>query len=524
MNNRDTSVAWKYHEETKHSWAKVRASRHRLDWANRPLPYKVYSSLEPIPLPREFIPSSMRALEAIGSPGLAPPGERVPDLQTIARTCYYSNGITRYLRLDGERYAFRAAGCTGALYHIELYPACGELPDLAAGVYHFGAHDNGLRRLRAGDFRQVLVEATGGEPSIVEAPAVVVCTSTFWRNAWKYQARAYRHSFWDNGTVLANLLAVAAAAGLAAKVVLGFADGPVAGLLDIDPQHEAAISLVALGRTGQAPPPSPPVSPLGLPVQPLSRRHVDYPLIQEMHAASSLASGQEAAAWRGAPPQVRLPPPTGPTVPLQPLSPAEFPDEPIEAVIRRRGSSRRFAREPITFQQLSTILERATRGIPSDCFDSAGGRLVHIYLIVNAVDGLEPGAYVLHTPGQALPSASTSGDERHRLEQIRAGSFRQEAGMLALGQELAADASVNIYFLADLHPILARFGNRGYRAAQLNASITAGKMWLAAYALRLGATGLTFFDDDVTDFFSPHAAGKSVMFLLAVGRPLRTNR
>jgi hypothetical protein len=39
-------------------------------------------------------------------------------------------------------------------------------------------------------------------------------------------------------------------------------------------------------------------------------------------------------------------------------------------------------------------------------------------------------------------------------------------------------------------------------------------------ALRLGATGLTFFDDDVTTFFSLHAAGKSVLFLLALGQPV----
>ncbi|MER3405283.1 MAG: hypothetical protein C4289_09090 [Chloroflexota bacterium] len=32
---------------------------------------------------------------------------------------------------------------------------------------------------------------------------------------------------------------------------------------------------------------------------------------------------------------------------------------------------------------------------------------------------------------------------------------------------------------------------------------------------------LTFFDDDVTAFFSPHAAGKSVMFLIALGQPAR---
>jgi hypothetical protein len=66
--------------------------------------------------------------------------------------------------------------------------------------------------------------------------------------------------------------------------------------------------------------------------------------------------------------------------------------------------------------------------------------------------------------------------------------------------------------------VLKRFGNRGYRVAQLDAAVAGGKLYLAAYALRLGATGLTFFDDDVTDFFSPHAAGKSVMFLVAAGR------
>ena len=46
-------------------------------------------------------------------------------------------------------------------------------------------------------------------------------------------------------------------------------------------------------------------------------------------------------------------------------------------------------------------------------------------------------------------------------------------------------------------------------------------MYLAAYSQRLGATGLTFFDDDVINFFSPHAKGKSAIFLLAIGRPLQ---
>jgi hypothetical protein len=93
-----------------------------------------------------------------------------------------------------------------------------------------------------------------------------------------------------------------------------------------------------------------------------------------------------------------------------------------------------------------------------------------------------------------------------------------------LGQDIPADASVNVYFLADLGQILARFGNRGYRAAELEAGIMGGKLYLAGYAQRLGASGLTFFDDDVTEFFSPHAAGKSVMFLVALGKSARRAR
>jgi hypothetical protein len=51
--------------------------------------------------------------------------------------------------------------------------------------------------------------------------------------------------------------------------------------------------------------------------------------------------------------------------------------------------------------------------------------------------------------------------------------------------------------------------------------VVAGKLYLATYALGLGATGLTFFDQVVTDAFSPHATGKRVMFLIAIGKPAR---
>ena len=181
-----------------------------------------------------------------------------------------------------------------------------------------------------------------------------------------------------------------------------------------------------------------------------------------------------------------------------------MPRDPIEQVILRRGSSRRFARTPITLAQLSTMLDRATRGVPADFLDPQGSQLNYLYLIVHAVEGLEPGAYVFHR-GRGV------------LECLKHGDFRSQAGYLGLQQALPADAAADVFFLADLRPILQRFGNRGYRAVQLEAGIIGGKLYLAAYAQHLGATGLTFFDDDVTAFFSPHAEGKSAIFLVALG-------
>lgn len=497
-----TTVA-EYHQRTKHSPASVRANRHMLDWAIQPLPFKIYEGVPSEPLPRDLGRSSLPALRAIAAPGDG--AVATPDVREVARLLHFSAGITRRKEYPGGQVMyFRAAACTGALYHVDLYLVCGALPGLAAGVYHFGPHDGALHRLRAGDHRAVLVEASAAEPAVAAAPAVLVCTSTYWRNAWKYQARTYRHCFWDAGTLLANLLAVAAADGVPARVVVGFADDAVNALLDLDAAREAVLALVPLGHAAAPPPPAPAMTPLRLATRPLSAREVDYPLIRAAHAATSLADPTAVRSWRE---RVRaLPPPAaraaGETVALPPDAAAPAP--PIESVIERRGSSRRFARQPITGGALAAVLRAATRDIP---FDGGldGMALAEPYLIVNAVDGLASGTYAFDRQAPALTP-------------LARGDFRAVAGHLDLGQELAADAAVDVYLLADLARLLAA-GDRGYRAAQLAAAIAGGKLYLAAYALGLGATGLTFFDDDVIELFSPHASGRDVMFLVAAGRP-----
>lgn len=501
MDNRNIEETQRYHEATKHSYESVRRSNHSLDWDNRPSVYKVYPGLAPIPLARDFARPEADCLQAVSGPeGYE---ENSPGLEELSRLLFFSAGLTKkVIYPGGEGHHFRAAACAGALYPIEIYLVCSDIDSLAAGIYHFHSGEFALRRLRSGDFRPELAGAAGDNQAIAAAPLTLVLSAVFWRSAWKYQARCYRYCFWDSGTILANLLATAASDKVPASIEIGFVDSKVDRLLGLDGESEASLCLVPLGRSmawaehavGRE------VPAVTYKVEPLSEREVRYPALRRMHAASCLVDDEEVRPWRGA----CLRPPATP----QQIGSWEQPLErsrPLGEVILKRGSTRHFAREAITFAELSTVLHHSTRGIPADFIDGPETNLLDLYLIVNAVEGLDSGAYFF-SPAQK------------KLAVLQVGAMRREAGYLCLEQPLAADASAVVFFLSDLDRVLARFGNRGYRGAQLEAGITGGKLYLCSYALGLGASGLTFYDDDVVKFFSPHAQGKEAIFVVALGK------
>jgi len=505
--NNDIDATWHYHNGTKHPNGKLIGKLHTYDPAFRPNPYKVYKDLQTTVLPLDKSQMTTSALISI-SRNIKQEGKNlVPDLNSLARILYFSNGITKtinYTRLGDVE--FRAAACTGALFHIEIYVVSGNIPSLAAGVYHFDPKNMMLELLRKGDYRRVLINASSNNIPIQHAPLILIYSDVFTRNSIKYQTREYRHAFWDCGTIIANTLAISSAHKLPAKVILGYVDDLVNSLIDLNTEKEVSLALVPIGFTKEAPTQEMPViSSLNLKTEPLSNYDFDDQEIQTIHQASSLTSGREVKNWLGVTPKIKNPSPKENSISLDPFKEDKIPSSSLEQVIIRRGSTREFSRESISFQQLSTILYYSTIGVPADFVEPYGSSLINLYLIINAVDGLQSGSYFYNR-------------EHYILELLRVGKFRQTAGYLGLDQDLSSDGSVSVFFMTDLEKVLKRFGNRGYRAAQLEASILGGKFYLASYALNLSATGLTFYDDAVTEFFSPHTKNKNVMFMLVVGK------
>lgn len=509
--NSDTARAWEYHDSTKHSYRSVRTTAHYLDWGNQPAPFKSYPDLEAIPLPSDMPRSGVPALSAIVDRPITPATEPRLDTSRIASLLHYSAGVTKEKRYPQGAIQFRAAACAGALYPIEVYVVCGDIDGLAAGVYHFNPGDHALRCLRRGDYRGALLQATADRESIARAPVTFVYTAISWRSAWKYRARAYRYHYWDCGMILANAILLANAHGLSYEVVAGFVDEEVNRLLGIDGSRELALALFPVGFA-QEPGPRPAaiasdrVPEIAPFVLPLSESEVEYPSIEEMHRASSLAAGQ-VEQWRRSEQPARNERESGAvSLSLGGAYSTETPRETLEDVIVRRASTRRFAKKPLPFGDLSIILDRAASGIRADFLHAADEQLNEIYAIVNRVSDVSSGSYYLNRRDRSLNTLKT-------------GDFAGEAGHLVLDQELGGDASATLFFMVGLDGILARFGNRGYRVAQLESGILGGKVYIASYAMRRGATGLTFYDDDVTAFFSPRAKGMSCTMAMAVGIP-----
>src|SRR5256712_12001758 len=115
--NRNSEAAWAYHEATKHSYLSIRTNPHFLDWANQPLPFKIYPTLERLRLPGEVRPTGIAALSAIA--------ESVP-ADTVAvshpggggQLLYLSPRIPRHPKNSGGEVYFLPAASTRARFRV----------------------------------------------------------------------------------------------------------------------------------------------------------------------------------------------------------------------------------------------------------------------------------------------------------------------------------------------------------------------------------------------------------------------
>ncbi|HEX6417534.1 MAG TPA: nitroreductase family protein [Acidimicrobiales bacterium] len=443
-----------------------------LDPANRPAPFKTYAGAETVPLPRELRRSSSPAVDVLS--GHHPDRGRLDD-DLLGTLLFLAAGVTRVAHtVDGAPVWFRSAMSAGNLHPVEVYV-------IGEDVHHYHPLDHALVRLRRG-------------VHVSDEPALVLTGIPF-RTCWKYGERGWRHLWWDAGALLANLLAAAGAHGVPARIMAGFPDAAVAALVGVDGVDEVPLAVVGFGDGDLRLPDPDALEPLTAQAGPVAPRVLRFPLVTEAHAETTL-DRDAVAGWRRAALGASRPAPATVEPP-----PEVDPDDRVERVILRRGSTRLFHRRQAPAPLLQWGLPAAARAVPLDAAP-AGTLLEHLASVHDVADA-EAGAY-RYRAGTAFEGRTRSDDPR------------RVAAHLCLDQPLGGDAAYTVFHAAALDPLLDTLGGRGYRAAQLEAGIAAGRLALAAVALGAGATGLTFYDGAVSRYFRTESAP---LLATAVGIP-----
>jgi SagB-type dehydrogenase family enzyme len=435
---------WQDWEKPRHH-PLIRQDLKQNDPDTQPPPVKRYrQELETVPLPRDWPAVEIPAGDVLA--GREMPAGRL-DLAALSRILHLSAGVVRTTQRPGRPlFLFRAAGSAGGRFGMELYVAARDIDGLADGVWWYEPQGHALRRVG---------------PPAADGGTTVIVTGVPWRVGWRYAERGYRHLYWDSGTMLSQLLALAATAGLQPRLYTRFPDARVAALVGADGVHEFPLELVALGG-GE------PATEAGGPAE---RGEVDdepqeYPLITATQRAGDL--DELGDPW-----------PAAPAIDPRPTPP-------LDEVILTRGSTRLMDRsKSVPRDLLEWPLAAATRGID-----------VPHFVAVHGVDDVRPGVY--RWPDLDRP--------------VNTDITRDGLAHIAVDQDLGGDAAYVVIGAHELEPLDAR----GYRETQLAAGLVEGRLHLAAYGLGIGASGMTFFDSEIAGLLAAPLAG---LIFTCVGVP-----
>jgi SagB-type dehydrogenase family enzyme len=471
----DLDRARAYHHASKHTWQRVRREGRTLDWANQPSPFRRYDGAPVVELPRRPATLDVRTDDLLLGRVVTPPA--VLDLTTVSRLLWHSVAVSAWKRQtarDGSvhRWSLRVNPSSGNLHPTETYLATRGAQGLEDGLWHYRADTHALELRRRGDAVRPILETAGrSEP----AQAVLVLTSVFWREAWKYETRAYRYCALDAGHAAHALVLAARALGLATEVVLRFVDEALARVLAVEGGDEVPFLIIPI-----LPPPQP--SPaaagegaalgpaLGIPNR-LSEHEVSWPLIDAIDLATKLDEDDLPLAPTSRP---RAEPPPAFLLPEgAPLA------APFGEVARRRRSALDFdpAKSALELEELAAM-PAIIRGMAAD-------QPITLYLWAHNVLGLGPGLYRAARDGRGLSP-------------IDAASDRSRARYLSLEQDIAGDGALAMSIVGDIEESLEIGGCRGYRDLIVRAGYVGHALYLVAEALGKRATGIgAFYDDDV---------------------------
>jgi SagB-type dehydrogenase family enzyme len=471
------------------------------NWADAPRYGKLYPGAPTFPLPLGDVPQGASVEQGL-LPPVAEGGQF--DLNALSGMLLDSYGrlsrrielnanddVTRLHTYTAAKWA-RGTASGGGLYPVSLYWVSGASGPMTPGVYYYATPHHAMQRLLTGDV-SAEVRAALDLPGLDEGTdQFLVLGIKFWQSSFKYNNFSYHATTMDIGTVTQTWRMWARAQGLNITPSFWFDELRLNRLLGVDGDAEGIFAVVPLPWRGDSPRPESPVaadSGEGVPAvrlvdQERSRVLLAFEALQKVHAdtrsgATDRPTAEQIATAEAYPPReatrTELPQPRRLDVPVR------------DALRARRSSFGQFTGEkPLAADELSAILAAAASGgkLPCDALEPGDGLpLAKLYVFVNHVDGVEPGAYE-YDPEHGCLVAVSPGSH---------GTFLQRNYFLA-NYNLEQSAAVVVPAVR-AEELIDAVGGRGFRVSNAVTGAVAQATYTACGALGVGCGAALGFDN-----------------------------
>lgn len=140
----------------------------------------------------------------------------------------------------------------GGLHATEAYLLVQRVEGLAPGLYHYHPIDHALEPIQPLESSEARALARGfvaAQAYFVDAPVMVIPTSRFRRNFWKYRnhAKAYRALILDVGHLSQTMYLAATELGLAAFITAAINEVDIEQAFGLDPLEEGPLAVCGFG-------------------------------------------------------------------------------------------------------------------------------------------------------------------------------------------------------------------------------------------------------------------------------------
>ena len=187
----------------------------------------------------------------------------------------------------------------------------------------------------------------------------------------------------------------------------------------------------------------------------------------------------------------------------------------LREAIENRRSVRRYSQRCLTMEELSYLLW-CTQGVKEVAqghatfrtVPSAGARhAFETYLLVNNVEGLQPGIYRFLAIEHKLVEIDTDPNVADKTVEA------------CLGQRFVKTSAVTFIWTAVAYRMKWRYGERGYRYMHLDAGHVCQNLYLSAASIDCGVCAIAAFsDDDMNQLLNVDGEHQFVIYIATVGK------